>query len=575
MLDVLFVVPSKSRSLTESFSGTLLLSTILKNNNINVGIYHFYETREQKDFSGFIKESAENILSKCPKIVSFYCRCDCYLANILIAKEIKEKAPEVFTVFGGPQTDASAENTMKEIPWVDFCCCGEGETTVTPLFSALINGGDYTNVKGLVYRNAEGSIVQNPKPELIKELDLIPYTDYSFIPKENIELAVKNNINFPVDVGRGCPFNCKYCSTSLFWERRFRIKSPKRIVEEMVRVYNTYSIKYFNFEHDLFTAKKSSVLEFCKELEKTGIDFTWICSSRVDTLDEEMIDAMAKCGCVWVYLGVETGSERMQKIISKNLKISDVKNVCKLLCDRGIYVTASFMYGFPEESEEDIEATLQLVYELYALGVKEFQYHLCAIMPGTPYYNEYADRLSFSESFSDQVEDFGVKESADFVKEHISLFPFYYEYKSEIREKYENLDLFAGDCIIICDLTEKLLPKSFRNKSISQIFFKLRELYTGKEKENNSFSVARNYFSAVLSEELFSKMSAVIDYYGDFQKLSEDKDFSADIKSYKVDINGINKGLGLDEIEARETMVYFARKNGVLSATAINPAAFR
>jgi len=143
MSDVLFVVPQYKASLRDEFSGTLLLATILKQNNIDVDIYRFYKADKSLGFHSFVKETADNIISQKPKIVSFYCRCDCYLTDIIIAKRIKEFLPDTYIVFGGPQADVSAYDTLNEIPWVDFCCRGEGETTIYPLFSALLNDKDY------------------------------------------------------------------------------------------------------------------------------------------------------------------------------------------------------------------------------------------------------------------------------------------------------------------------------------------------------------------------------------------------------------------------------------------------
>lgn len=111
-MDVLFVVPSRGPQLHEEFGGTLLLATILKKQGLSVKIHRFYEVDHSGGFFDFVNQTASSVLSNAPKIVSFYCRCDCYLSNIMIAKRIKEEKPDTYIVFGGPQADASARDSL-------------------------------------------------------------------------------------------------------------------------------------------------------------------------------------------------------------------------------------------------------------------------------------------------------------------------------------------------------------------------------------------------------------------------------------------------------------------------------
>ena len=275
MQDIVFVVPAQAASLYEDFQGTMLLATILKQRGLSVAIHHFYEVDTKQPFEDFIHQTVDRLLSRGPKIVSFYCRCDCYLANLLIARELKARCPDVYIVFGGPQADASAEDTLQEIPWVDFCCCGEGETTVYPLFDSLLKGEDYSAVPGLTYRGPNGCIFRNENPPMTADLDELPHVDYSFLDPVAVEKSLQGGTVATIEAGRGCPFNCAYCSSSLFWKRKFRLKSAKRIVDEMVRMNQQLGVRKFVFQHDLFTVNKKKVLEFTQEMKARGTDFVW------------------------------------------------------------------------------------------------------------------------------------------------------------------------------------------------------------------------------------------------------------------------------------------------------------
>ena len=568
MSEVLFVLPSNSPSISQECEGSLLLATILRQNGLDVDIYRFYEADTEKGFDSFTDETVNNILSRTPSIVSFYCRCDCFLADIKIAEKIKEKRPEIFIVFGGPQADAVRKDVITELDFVDYCCSGEGEETVYPLFSGLLNGEDVTGIPGLTYRNAQGEVICNPTVKLRTDLSDLPFVDYSFIPQETIDNMIRDNTMFPVEVGRGCPFNCAYCSTSMFWERKFRLKSAKRIVQEMVRLNKEYGVKRFHFQHDLFTANKKKVLEFCHELKESGLDVSWGCSSRIDTIDAEMIDAMVDCGLIGVYFGIETGSPRMQKIINKNLDIQQVIDVCRILCEKKVHITGSFMYGFPEETEEDIEQTLQLVYTLNKLGVKVFQYHLCAMFPGTEYYRKYRDELVFAEVYSDQVSDFGVKDNFEFISAHKNLFPFYYEYHSKLRDDFCHLTECAAVCLFIYEQMMKLDNEKFSTIALTEVYKGFveanKDVLDGMSIDDcfdNFAKLSETYLSTLYSEEDMKKLREILMVSDISNKMKRTKGDATEVMNFSVDISAYSQGKSLKDIGLAPSMVIF-RKQG-------------
>src|SRR5262249_8992500 len=129
--------------------------------------------------------------------------------------------------------------------------------------------------------------------------------------------GVRHCRHFPLELGRGCPFSCTFCSTNDFFRRRFRLKSPAHMIAEMRRVKETYGIDSFELVHDMFTVDRKRVVEFCEALIASQEEFTWGCSARTDCVDEELIAFMARAGCRGIFFGIETGSRRMQRIIDK------------------------------------------------------------------------------------------------------------------------------------------------------------------------------------------------------------------------------------------------------------------
>lgn len=444
MFDVVFITPNFTGFVRDEPVGTLLLATILQRSGIQPKILPYYSFGNIEAFDSFVDSAVEMVLACQPKIVSFYTRCDTYHVSIRLAQCIKKRNKDIFIIFGGPQCDLSAEETLRAIHDVDYICCGEGETTIVPFFTSLIADKPDLCIKGLVYRNGE-EICCNPRPELIPDLDALPMIDYSLLKFKNEERTMFVHQLFPVDVGRGCPFSCAFCSTKTFWGRKYRLKSPDRIIAEIKEAHKQFGVTSFNFEHDMFTLNREKVIQICKMLKKIGFPIKWRCSARVDCLDEELIDIMVDAGMNTLFLGIETGSPRMQKLIRKNLKINDVYEKLSYISNKGVKITASFIFGFPEETEEDFNQTVSLMTKLSKLPKIVLQHHLCAFLAGTELTEKYRHLLERASIFSDATNEFAVRECNDIISAHPMLFPHYFESKSDLRDKVKYYPQFF-DC---------------------------------------------------------------------------------------------------------------------------------
>ncbi len=440
MSNVVFVTPNMGNSVNDIPVGTLLLSDILRNNGIESEILQFYQFgNDFKDFGAFIDTAIKMIMEKSPKIVSFYTRCDTYHITLRIAERIKSIDKSIYTVFGGPQADLTAVPTVKNLSFVDYVCCGEGESTITPFFSSLLSGNPDLSVAGLVYRKGEETVV-NPRPEFISDFESLPLVNESMVENCTTEDGIRK---FPIETGRGCPFGCTYCSTKTFWNRKYRLKTSERIIAELKAAHEKYGITDFNFKHDMFTMNREKIINICKELKNIGFPVTWRCSARIDCLDEELIDIMADSGFVGVFIGIETGSPRMQKLINKNLKLDNTYSLISYITAKGIHVTASFMYGFPEETDEDFSCTIDLMCKLATIKNIKLIAGLCTFLPGTEMTSRYKDEFKRTNNFSLVTGDFATKECADLIYSNPEIFPQYFEYKTELREKSKYYHAFV------------------------------------------------------------------------------------------------------------------------------------
>lgn len=469
MPDVVFVTPNFNGFVREEPVGTLLLATILHNAGINVKILPFYHFGDVQDFQHFIDKAVDEILTHNPTIVSFYTRCDTYHISITIAQHIKKTREHVYVVFAGPQADISSVDTMRAIPEIDYLCCGEGENTVVPFFSSLLAKKPDHSIPGLVYRDNE-AIIQNPRPTLIADLDTLPTIDYSLLDIRATENQPYVRSLFPVDVGRGCPFSCTFCSTKTFWGRKYRIKSTDRIIAEIKYIHDLFGVTSFNFEHDMFTMDRKRVLQICNELFNIGFPISWRCSARLDCLDKELIDAMAAAGMATIFIGIESGSPQMQRKIHKNLKLDDVFEKLSYISSKGIKITASFIFGFPEEEESDFEQTIALMVKLCKLPKIHLQHHLCAFFSGTELTQQYLKDIQLSTLFSDATGEIAVTECKEMIVANPKLFPHYFEYKSELREKAKYFPQFFNCWICVRPVYEYIALNYYNNRYCDMLY---------------------------------------------------------------------------------------------------------
>lgn len=440
MRQVVFITPNTQGRFSDAALGTLQLATILDKHGIDCEILPFFRCGELTDLEAFLDGAIAALAQRSAKIVSFYTRCDTYHIVLKLAQRIKERWPDIYVVLGGPQSDITAEETIRQIPYVDYICCGEGETTVVPFFSSLLQNAPDTTVAGLVYRE-NGAVKVNPRPALLKDLDTLPMLDFSFLPLlENAENT--KDATFPVDVGRGCPFGCTYCSTNSFWGRKFRLKSPQRIVAEVKQFHEQFGATVFSFSHDMFTLNRNSVIETCRLLRELDFPVKWHCSARLDCIDRELIDIMTASGMNGMYIGIETGSPRMQKCINKNLDLSNALPLISYLIDKGCKIVASFIFGFPEETEEDLCQTMRLIAELLPLKNISIQTHLCTFLAGTELSRRHLAEMTRAEQYSDITGNCLMEQCSDLIEAHPQLFQHLLEYKTPLRTRLRYFPLF-------------------------------------------------------------------------------------------------------------------------------------
>jgi radical SAM superfamily enzyme YgiQ (UPF0313 family) len=342
----------------------------------------------------FAEIAASVVAAKDAEVCGFTSICSSYPLTIRIAKAVKAIRPDCTILFGGPQASVVDMQTLAAFPFVDFILRGEAEESLPLLLDELAGRRCMERVPGLTYR-AAGQPRRNPNAPVIQDLDALPSPAYHLTG----ELA--GAPRGALEMGRGCPFACTFCSTNDFFRRHFRLRSPERILRDMRALVIAYRLNDFDLIHDMFTVDRRRVVAFCEAMIASGEKFTWSCSARTDCIDEPLLELMAHAGCHGLFFGIETGSARMQTIIDKHLdprRAAEIINAAERL---GIGTTVSLITGFPEETQEDLRQTVSMLMHSARCPHSDPQLNLLAPLAETPLHWQYKNQLTLETLCSD------------------------------------------------------------------------------------------------------------------------------------------------------------------------------
>ncbi len=282
-----------------------------------------------------------------------------------ILSELKQANPNLKTVVTGSQPTFMPQATLGR-QGIDFIVMKEQEHTLRNLIGALEQGGDtYKDVKGIGYKDEQNNIVINPPAEMIKNLDDLPIADRTMLPG-NIDYfnpIVKRMPFTTMFTTRGCTAKCTYCTSPGFYGEKVRFRSAQKVVEEMEYCQNL-GYKEIFFRDELFTASKKRVFEICEGIKERGLDITWICSSRVNNVDREMMQAMKDAGCHLIRFGVESGVQEILDNVRKDITVEETREAFRLCHEFKIDTHAHCMIGSPGETKDTINQTIKFVKEI-------------------------------------------------------------------------------------------------------------------------------------------------------------------------------------------------------------------
>lgn len=325
-------------------------------------------TTQQIQWSDLEKE----IASFDPQIVaaSGFATCNTYsvLRTLELAKNVN---PEILTVTGGSHFSATTHESLEQYPEIDVIVRGEGEETLTELVKSWEQKSQFTKINGLSFRH-QGKIMHNEPRPLIKDLNALPYPGYHFVKdrvsKYHFEAMAGFNAPYAlVEGARGCVHKCTFCSQWRHWGGIRRLKTPKRIVDEIEYCYNEFGSRFIWLTDDDFGPGDRADV-FADELLKRNLGddlmlfFQWRCD---DVLRKKtVLSRLRKAGLYWVMMGVESPKESTLASFRKGIQADQATQAVEILKENGIFSHAMFVIGDRKDTEQSIADVREFANEL-------------------------------------------------------------------------------------------------------------------------------------------------------------------------------------------------------------------
>ena len=362
--------------------GLLYLSSHLKQKGLRVGIFDG-TFRTIEDFADALDRHRPPIVGIAVNLMTKRNA----LRMIAIARRRGAKV-----VIGGPDPPHHAPSYLEA--GADVVVIGEGERALEELVPALRRtGADLSAINGIVFKAADGTIVRTAPRALLPDLDRQPYPD-----RDAIDLPAYLNAwrerhgvaTVSLITARGCPYTCTWCSRSVFGETHRR-RSVMNVADEVEAIVDRYHPERLWYADDVFAIHRGWTIGYARELERRKIRRPFECISRAERIDDEVADALASLGCFRVWIGSESGSQRILDAMKRKVSVDQVHEAAARLRRRGIEVGMFIMLGYDGEDMADLKATVD---HLKVTAPDVFLTTVSYPIKGTPYYEQVADRLA-------------------------------------------------------------------------------------------------------------------------------------------------------------------------------------
>lgn len=286
---------------------------------------------------------------------------------------------DIIIVIGGPHPSMVGTEVFKD-PHIDVSVNGEGELTIIELLNSIEKHEGFSKIKGINYRYGT-QVIENPPREFLEDLDSL------YFPHQFASTILRDYNNYPKDAfnkifaSRGCPNNCIFCGSRNIWSRRVRFRSAMNVTNEIMSLQRM-GINHVHFDDDFFGIYTKYLTQLCNSIIQNCAGLTWSCEMHVNLINEQNIALMKQAGCNLIQIGIESGNDEMLKKIRKGFTIEKAINAAHIINQYEIDLSAFFIVGFPEETENTLNDTIQAMKKINGIIV----YSIFTPYPGTEAY---------------------------------------------------------------------------------------------------------------------------------------------------------------------------------------------
>jgi radical SAM superfamily enzyme YgiQ (UPF0313 family) len=310
-------------------------------------------------------------------------------------------------VLGGPEPANYPDEYLAA--GAEAIVAGEGEIAFESLVRTGMDRSQFPSVPGIFFRGDDGSVVKTSSAPLIRDLDAQPWPDREFIDVDRYLRVWREHHgvgSVSLITARGCPYHCAWCSHSVFGKTHRR-RSPHSVVDEVEWILDRYHPDMLWLADDVFTIHHGWIREYAAEMKRRGLRIPFECITRADRLNPEMAGTLAELGCFRVWVGSESGSQRILDAMQRGVTVAQVRSAVALLKQHGIQTGMFLMWGYEGEQIEDIEATVEHVKQCRP---DVFFTTVSYPIKGTPYYQQVESRLVHIRGWSEGTDrDFQIR----------------------------------------------------------------------------------------------------------------------------------------------------------------------
>lgn len=356
--------------------GVLILGTMMKERGWEVEVY--VEDLRRIDFAAIATSDLVGISTITSTAPRAYAIAD------------KVRGMGIPVIMGGAHVTFLADEALEH---ADFVIRGEGERPLMKFIDAREGGGSLSVVPSLSYRDADGRIVHNPLLAVEKNLDVIPYTDFTLLKPDPRRRRFVPPI--PVQTSRGCPFDCSFCSVTGMFGKKYRFRSTANIIEELRRYDHPKSAVFFY--DDNFAANREHTKELLQAMIRERFRFQWTTQVRADIAqDIELVRLMKKAGCHTVYIGFESVNPRSLDSMKKKQTVADLVQATRVLRQHRIKIHGMFVLGFDDDDWQSVKKTVKFAKKV---RLSTTQFLILTPLPGSEFYEKMSseNRLQFHD----------------------------------------------------------------------------------------------------------------------------------------------------------------------------------